>query len=149
MGDNGLEEAELDILRLRCNSCGHTHAILPGEIIPFSLYTFPAILWIVSECLVNKKGILDVAEDNQTSYQVIYRMIKLFSAFLDRIVLFLRAKSLWELPSSPSLIQLIHIIADISWIVFLSSYFVYYQKPFMLNRRSTSSYVLTFGNRSI
>ena len=148
MGNAGLEEAELDILRLRCSSCGHTHAILPGDIIPFSLYTFPAILWIVSEHIVNKKSILSIAEDSHTSYQVIYRMLKLLLIFFDRIVLLLRAKSLWQLSCSPSLIQLIKIIVALSYDAFLSSYFFYYQKPFMLNRRSTSSYILTFGSHN-
>ena len=148
MGNAGLEEAELDILRLRCSSCGHTHAILPGEIIPFSLYTFPAILWIVSEHIVNRKSILNVAEDSHTSYQVIYRILKMLVTFFDRIVLLMRAKSLWQLSYSPSLIQLIKIIVALSYHTFLSSYFFYYQKPFMLNRRSTSSYILTFGSRN-
>jgi len=41
--------SELTILRLVCNSCGHTHAILPDPIIPYSGYGLFFILRVLAE----------------------------------------------------------------------------------------------------
>jgi len=40
---------ELTILRLSCDSCGHTHAILPDPIIPYSGYGLFFILRVLAE----------------------------------------------------------------------------------------------------
>ena len=42
------ETKELDILRLYCNSCGKTHAILPAETIPYCFFTIPCVLKVLS-----------------------------------------------------------------------------------------------------
>lgn len=40
---------EVCVLRLRCTSCGHTHAILPDVIVPYSVYGLFFILRVLAE----------------------------------------------------------------------------------------------------
>lgn len=40
---------EICVSRLRCTSCGHTHAILPDVIIPYSVYGLFFILRVLAE----------------------------------------------------------------------------------------------------
>ncbi|WP_373000345.1 DUF6431 domain-containing protein [Lutispora sp.] len=67
----------IDILRLRCCSCGHTHAILPDFIIPYCTYSYSLIL----ECLngyYSKVKIEELCERYNISPQLIYSWIKRF-----------------------------------------------------------------------
>ncbi len=40
----------MEILRLKCSSCGKTHAILTFDMIPFFSYSLPAFLDLVCMC---------------------------------------------------------------------------------------------------
>ena len=44
---------EACVLRLRCTSCGHTRAILPSVIVPYSVYGLFFILRVLAECFLH------------------------------------------------------------------------------------------------
>ena len=46
-----LKEERMEILRLKCCSCGSTHAVLTMDIIPFFAYSIQAFLVLVSLCI--------------------------------------------------------------------------------------------------
>lgn len=35
-----IDKQKIDIQRIRCKSCGHTHGILPSFLVPYSLYSY-------------------------------------------------------------------------------------------------------------
>lgn len=37
--ENFIDKANIEIQRVRCKSCGHTHSILPSFLVPYSLYS--------------------------------------------------------------------------------------------------------------
>lgn len=48
--DGKLLESGGEILRLRCRYCHSTHSVLTADIIPYSSYSRPAILGLISIC---------------------------------------------------------------------------------------------------
>lgn len=38
----------VEIRRVRCASCGHTHAVLPDQVIPYSTYSLPFIIRVLA-----------------------------------------------------------------------------------------------------
>lgn len=72
-----VREDKIKILRLICNSCKKTHAILPDFIIPYHVYTINLIL----SCLKDKfnlKQVKDICDKYQISFQLLYIWIKKF-----------------------------------------------------------------------
>ena len=51
--DHYLHDHSLKVLRLQCTSCNSTHAILPNNTIPYSIYCLSAFLQITSEVLIH------------------------------------------------------------------------------------------------
>ncbi|WP_408606215.1 DUF6431 domain-containing protein [Cellulosilyticum ruminicola] len=47
----------LKVLRLQCISCNATHAILPNDIIPYSIYSLITFLQITSKVFLNKHSL--------------------------------------------------------------------------------------------
>ena len=92
----------MDILRLRCTSCGHTHAILPADIIPYCIYSVSAILSVCTAYLIENQPVLELASLNGLCYQVVYAMLRLLKLYLDRVCLLLRNLRLWAAAPNPS-----------------------------------------------
>jgi transposase-like protein len=67
----------IDIVRLICSSCEHTHAILPEVIIPHSSYSLIFIMFVLKDYF-SKVLVKNICEKYQISVSQLYRWIHLF-----------------------------------------------------------------------
>jgi len=68
----------IEIKRIRCLSCGTTHAVMPGDIIPYKLLSFFVILYILSLYYKEKFSVLKIAAILRFSFQFIYSSLSAF-----------------------------------------------------------------------
>jgi hypothetical protein len=73
-----LVHKQLDIKRIRCRSCGRTHAVMPGDLTPYRLLSLYVLLYILTVCITKKFSVLKLAEKLQFSCQYIYSCIFAF-----------------------------------------------------------------------
>lgn len=66
------------VLRVICTSCGHTHAILPDLIIPYSTYGLTFILHVLNDHFSKRFSIQQVCEKYAISPPMLYRWQALF-----------------------------------------------------------------------
>jgi hypothetical protein len=74
------ETSELCVLRVRCESCGHTHAILPDIIIPYSGYGLLFILQVLGEHFLGLHSVEDICERYGISVKLFYKWLDLWKA---------------------------------------------------------------------
>lgn len=95
--ENVLSEKRMEILRLKCSSCGKTHAILTSDMIPFFSYSLPAFLNLVCMCSKTTGGsVLKTEKSTGVSYQLLYRFIGIFLDYARRIILLIRKNTYSE-----------------------------------------------------
>jgi len=80
----------LTICRGKCGSCGKTHAILPGDIIPYKQYSLDTVVTVLSFVLQRKLTVECVEKMLRIPHQVIYEILNQWSAMLLRLALWLR-----------------------------------------------------------
>ena len=95
-------EKKLNILRLICNSCGTTHAILPADTIPYAIYSFSCVLQLLTNHFVRKQSILSLCEQFKVSFQLLYIFIKRFTEHFIPCINFLRIFSSSQLDFNSS-----------------------------------------------
>lgn len=69
---------EISVLRLCCTSCGHTHAILPDVIIPYSVYGLFFILRVLAEYFLHLYTVEKLCARFDISVSMLYRWRDLF-----------------------------------------------------------------------
>ena len=86
-------ETILSIRRFQCESCGHTHALLPDVLIPYGSYSLRFILTILSGYLKRSCPIVDFCRHWNIAVSTLYEWIHLFidqynawCGILDRIL---------------------------------------------------------------
>ncbi len=76
---------DLSITRIFCDSCGHSHAILPDTIIPYSQYSLFFILRVLAEYFARRKTVSFLCATYNITPSMLYRWRDLF----------LQNRSLW------------------------------------------------------
>lgn len=71
-------EISVCVPRLRCTSCGHTHALLPDVLIPFGSYTLRFVLNVLYGYLSRAGSVADFCDSRQISVSTLYGWIHLF-----------------------------------------------------------------------
>ena len=140
-----LREERMTVLRLKCCSCGTTHAVLTGDMIPFFIYSIQAFLALVCLCLEPVGSVLKTEEKTDVSYQLLYRFLRIFHEYAKRLALLLRLLGMWDEASQPLNSQLIPLLKAQPPPFPGSRFFVRFRIPLFLNRHSTISYPLLFG----
>ena len=69
---------DICITRIICESCGHTHAILPDTIIPYSQYGIFFILRVLGEYFAHVKTVAALCEAYSITASMLYRWKDLF-----------------------------------------------------------------------
>jgi len=82
----------LTISRGKCDSCESTHAILPGDIVPYKQYSQGAIVAVLEFVLTDKLTVACAAGMLGIAQQVVYGIIQQWKAMLLKMVLLLRDK---------------------------------------------------------
>lgn len=141
-----MKEEHMDILRLKCSSCGSTHAVLTMDIIPFFAYSIQAFLTLVSLCMSEKSSVPRTEEKTGVSCQLLYRFLMIFHEYEERLMLFLRMEALWEEKVGPTESQILSLLFGKSppWPQF--GFFQKFRSSLFLHRKSTVSYPLRFGS---
>lgn len=70
---------EITVLRLVCESCGHTHAVLPDMVIPYSGYGLFFILRVLAEAFLCRSSIEVLCERFHITRNQFYKWKQLFS----------------------------------------------------------------------
>lgn len=102
LSNSQVVEKQLNILRLICNSCGTTHAILPSDIIPYAIYSFSCVMQLLTNHFDRNHNILSLCEQFKISFQLLYSFIKRFTEHFIPCVNFLRIFSASELDFNSS-----------------------------------------------
>ena len=69
----------ISITRVFCNSCHHTHAILPDNLIPYGSYSLSFILTVLRAYFLGTKTMTDLCEYFQISISTLYGWKHLFN----------------------------------------------------------------------
>lgn len=72
------KEVELQIPRVRCDSCQHTHALLPDVLIPHGSYTLRFILFVLNAYIDRTEPVAKLCERWAISISTLYSWIHLF-----------------------------------------------------------------------
>lgn len=146
LNNQSLDENAMDILRIKCSSCGHTHAILPIDVIPFHIYATTCILTICSKFYIEEKSILTISNESNISYQLIYKFLNIFNLFLNHIQHLLRQLEILKYSEQVSCQKVMLTLSLYeSTTKFIIAYLKHYRSPLFLTRRCTSSYFFTIG----
>lgn len=135
----------MTVLRLKCHSCGTTHAVLTGDMIPFFIYSIQAFLALIFLCLEPVGSVLKTEEKTGVSYQLLYHFLRIFHEYAKRLALLLRLEGMWNEAPQPLNSQLIPLLKAQPPPFLGSRFFVRFRIPLFLNRRSTVPYPLLFG----
>ena len=66
------------VIRYRCLSCGHTHAVLPEHLIPYSSYSLPFILAVLRDYYTRPVTVEILCSEYDISVSTLYAWHKLF-----------------------------------------------------------------------
>lgn len=69
---------KVSVSRVICSGCGHTHAILPDLIIPYSTYGIFFILRVIAEYLMHRTSVEQLCLRFDISHSMLYRWFSLF-----------------------------------------------------------------------
>lgn len=79
--DDYIENYSVSIQRLICNSCNHTHALLPNFVVPYKIMAIFSIAKIVQRASISSA--YKLADIINLSIQMIYTYIAIVLAFFD------------------------------------------------------------------
>jgi len=69
---------KIEVKRVRCGSCGHTHAVLPDWIIPYSTYSLQFILRVLAAYYLGSKTVEGLCQQYAISASMLYEWKRLF-----------------------------------------------------------------------
>ena len=80
----------IEIKRIKCLSCKTTHAVMPGDIIPYKLLSLLVIMFLLTLFYLHKEPVLKIAGTWGFSFQFIYTVLMMFRKFALSIYLYFR-----------------------------------------------------------
>ncbi len=78
--------ALLRVLRVKCTSCGHTHAVLPDFIVPYLSYGIRFILQVLAEFFSHVMTVAALCAKYAINPRVLYRWIRTFYSHKELII---------------------------------------------------------------
>jgi len=75
----------IELKRVKCRSCKSTHAVMPGDLIPYRLLSLLVVIFILTALFIEKTPVLKLAELFEFSFQFIYSCLQAFYLFRSRI----------------------------------------------------------------
>ena len=70
--------AVLRVPRVKCTSCGHTHALLPEMLIPYSSYSLRFVLTVLEAYFLHAHTVEEICETYQIAHSTLYVFRSLF-----------------------------------------------------------------------
>ena len=68
----------VEIKRVRCKSCGHTHALLPDYIVPYTTYSLLFILRVLAAYFLGRETVEQLCQRYEISPSMLYEWKALF-----------------------------------------------------------------------
>ena len=68
----------LSVPRVKCTSCGHTHALLPEMLIPYSSYSLRFVLTVLRDYFLHYHTVEKICEKYQIAHSTLYVFRELF-----------------------------------------------------------------------
>lgn len=143
LGEEGLYEELIEVLRLKCTFCNTTHAVLTSDMIPFMSYSIQAILFLVNNIL--SSSVLEIEKKTGVSYQLLYRFLSIFSNYFPSLFILFHEFHFLNFVCVLSVHIIIFLMLSYPLNFITKRYFEKFGLPLFLNRRSTSLYSLWFG----
>ena len=135
----------MKILRLRCKSCHHTHAILAKDMIPYAIYSIRSIIKVYCHKLLGQ-SVTEAEKREWMSHQQFYCCIKNFEQMRLKLqelpdLAEVRGKQWWKS------LKILRSLFDIRHLPPLEySFFRKYQWPFFMRRKNTDKYALSIAS---
>lgn len=148
--ENNIHNKRIKILRLKCNSCSSTHAILPNDIVPYCIYSYSFMMGIILNVFINEESVLTLSKIYNISFQLIYSFLSRLNIFLKDCIYVLRVLSLLKDKFNPTTIEILTLIKGYSFndsfqkIFFNKTKWVFLMNKF-LNIRSKPIYIGSNG----
>lgn len=76
--DNSPVTVILNVPRVKCTSCGHTHALLPEMLIPYSSYSLRFVLTVLESYFLHAHTVEEICETYQIAHSTLYVFRSLF-----------------------------------------------------------------------
>jgi hypothetical protein len=80
----------IEIKRIKCLSCKATHAVMPGDMIPYKLLSLMIVLFILNSYYATDVPVLKMAVEWGFSFQLIYSVLFTFKRHVYAIYQFFR-----------------------------------------------------------
>jgi len=136
--------SKIKILRVKCKSCGKTHAILPGDIIPYKQFNYSSFLEILKSYFCNSKSGYELSKKFNVSFQTIYDFINTFLIFKNSAFVIIKIMNIIdELFSKDPSFLLDFIVNKIGFFKFIKRFSFFNQWPFLMEkfRNNTSNHI--------
>ena len=128
----------LKILRVKCKSCDSTHAILPGDIIPYKQFDYLSFIAILENYFYFDQSGYKLSSKFNVSFQTIYSFINTFLIFKDSTFVTLRVMATVENLFSRKPSKLIQYIKnEIGFINFMDHFQSINHWPFLMTKFQT------------
>lgn len=125
----------LKILRVKCKSCGSTHAILPSDIIPYKQFDYSSFITILENYFSDAQSGYELSTKFNVCFQTIYAFINTFLIFKDSTFITLRIMEIIEKLFSNEPSKLIKCIKDeIGFINFTNHFQSINHWPFLMTK---------------
>lgn len=150
--DGSLDTMRLKVQRLLC-ACGRTHALLPGDIIPFHNYNYALFLYLLqllpchSESGQKTVSLIEKLHQLSISYQLLRYFLMIYRKYEQDIISMLRITGCCTKCLSPASREVLVLCSTFSPGTAQKEYFRLFRKPMFLNRQDTVSYPLVFCSR--
>lgn len=132
----------LELLRMQCVSCKSTHAILPSDMIPFSLYSVPVFLHMLKLYILENNSLNQTTKAVSVSFSTLLLKLRIFQRFMPYIEQYLRIYGFYEKEASLSKVTALSYLFMPTFDY--REFFRCHHLPIFLNRRTTISYPLRF-----
>lgn len=150
--DGALDTMRLKIQRLLC-ACGRTHAILPGDVIPFHNYNYASFLYLLlllpshsgSGC--RTVSLTEKLHQLSISYQILKYFLMIYRKYEQDIISMLRITGHYTKSLSPCAGEILSICSAFSPGTAHKEYFRLFRKPMFVDRQDTPAYPLVFCSR--
>ena len=152
--DGALDTMRLKVQRLLC-ACGRTHALLPGDIIPFHNYNYAPFLYLLqllpchSDSGQKPSSLTEKLHQFRISYQLLRSFLMTYRKYEQDIISMLRITGCYTRCLSPAAGEVLGICSTFIHETAQKIYFRLFRRPMFLNRQDTAAYPLIFCSRDI
>lgn len=134
--DSKIISTTIEILRLKCNSCGQTHALLPDDVIPYCYYGKSFVMHCLKLYYIDNKNVSEIVSLTNTYEKLIYKFLKIYSGEFCSLMFFLKSYLSIYLETKTPPRKIFSILNSIeNFKNFLKEYFSSTNRVFLMRKR--------------